>query len=177
MVLRDTAMRAQPRAQQGPKAFHRIHVPFMEAIAVVISRICAPAVTDACMRIAPLFQAAINVVLIGVHTGSRRNRRLDEWLDRPLLDVCQHANDHLAPALDHPENRGLLRCEGAAATLPLEASAPAAPPFFTTSSGFPLWPATMETSSHSTSAVNVGEGFLSTMPCVTDSSSAARRPS
>ena len=136
-------MRAQPRAQQGPKALHRIHVHFMKAIAVVIPRVFAPAVTDAFMRIAPLFQAAINIVLIRVNLGTRRNRRLDQWLDRPLLDVFQHPNDHLATALDHPEDRGLLRGEGAAAAFPLEASAPAAPPFFTTSSGFPLWPATM----------------------------------
>src|SRR5512132_216200 len=136
-------MRAQPRAQQGPKALHRIHVHFMKAIAVVIPRVFALAVTDAFMRIAPLSQAAINIVLIRVNTGTRRNRRLDQWLDRPLLDVFQHPNDHLTTTLDHPEDRGLLRGEGAAAAFPLEASAPAAPPFFTTSSGFPLWPATM----------------------------------
>jgi hypothetical protein len=136
-------MRAQPRAQQGPKALHRIHVHFMKAIAVVIPRIFAPAVTDALMRVASLFQPAINIVLIRVNTGARRNRRLNEWLSRPLLDVFQHPNDHFAAALDHTEDRGLLRGEGAAAAFPLEASAPAAPPFFTTSSGCPLWPATM----------------------------------
>ena len=115
----------------------------MKAIPVVIPRLFSPAVTDAFMRIAPLFQAAINIVLIGVNTRTWRNRRLDQGLDRPLLDVCQHSHDHLATALDHPEDRRLLRGEGAAAAFPLEASAPAAPPFFTSSSGFPLWPATM----------------------------------
>src|SRR5713101_3208851 len=115
----------------------------MKAIPVIIPRVFTTAVTDAFMRIAPLFQAAIDGVFIRVNTGTRRNRRLDQWLDRPLLDVFQHPNDHLTTALDHPEDRGLLRGEGAAATFPLEASAPAAPPFLTTSSGFPLWPATM----------------------------------
>jgi len=136
----------------------------MQAIAVVIPRLFAPAVTDACMRRAPLFQAAIHVVLIGVNTGTRCNRRVDQWLDRPLLDGCQHPKDHLATALHHPEDRGLLRGEGAAATFPLEASAPAAPPFFPTASGFPLWPATREAASHSTSSVHVGEGFVRTRP-------------
>ncbi len=112
----------------------------MKAIAVVIPRIFSPAVTDAFMRIAPLFQAALNIVLIRVHIATRRNRRLHQWLDRPLLDVLQYLNDHLATALDHPEDRGLLRGEGAAAAFPLEASAPAAPPFFTTASGVPLCP-------------------------------------
>ena len=85
----ETAMRAQPRAPQGPKAFHRLHVHCMAAITVVISRLCAPAVTDACRRIAPLFQAARRVVRLGVKTGSRRHRRWDEGLERPLLDVCR----------------------------------------------------------------------------------------
>src|SRR5712691_3166552 len=123
-------MRAKPRSQQGPKAFHGVDVYFMKAITVIIPSIFATAVTDAFMLIAPLFQAAINVVLIRVNTGTRRNRRLDEWLDRSLLDVFQHPNHHLSTALDHPEDRGLLRCEGAASAFALESSAPAAPPFF-----------------------------------------------
>ena len=135
-------MRPQPRSQQGPKAFHGVDVHFIKAIAVVIPRVFTTAVTDAFMPIAPLFQAAIDGVCIRVHTGTWRNRCLDQGLDRPLLDVFQHPNDHLATALDHPEDRGLLRGEGAAAAFPLEASAPAAPPFFPTASGFPLWPAT-----------------------------------
>jgi hypothetical protein len=157
-------MRAQPRAQQGPKALHRLHVHFMKAIAIVIPRVFAPAVTAAFRRIAPRFQAAINIVRLRVNTGTRRNRRLDPWRDRPLWDVFQPPNDHLATALDQPEDRGLLRGEGAAAAFPLEASAPAALPFCTTSAGFPWWPATMSTASPATSAVHVGEGFLSTMP-------------
>src|SRR4030095_2158852 len=130
----------------------------MKAIAVIIPSIFATAVTDAGMRIAPRFQAAINVVLIRVNTGTWRNGRLDQGFDRPLLDVFQHPNHHLSSTLDHPEDRWLLRGECAASTFPFESSASAAPPFFFTSSGFPLCPATMYTSSHSTSSVNVGEG-------------------
>src|SRR5712691_10669604 len=110
----------------------------MKAITVIIPRIFATAVTDTCMRIAPRFQAAINVVLIRVNTGTWRNRLLDQWLDRPLLDVCQHLNHHLATTLDHPEDRWLLRCECAASAFPFESSAPAAPPFFFPLIGPPL---------------------------------------
>src|SRR5216683_1422013 len=133
-------MRAKPRPQQGPKAFHGVHVYFMKAITVIIPRIFATAVTDACMRIAPRFQAAINVVFIRVNTGTWRNSRFDQWLDRPLLDVFQHPYHHLATTLDHPEDRWLLRGECATSAFPLESSAPAAPPFFFHLLGLPLVP-------------------------------------
>ena len=146
------------------KAFHRVDVYFMKAITVIIPHKFATAVTDACVRIAPLFQTAINVVLVRVNTGTWHNCRFDQRLDRPLLDVFQHPNHHLTTTLDHPEDRGLLRGKCAASAFPSESSAPAPPPFFSTSSGFPLCPATIETSSHSTSSVHVGEGFVRTMP-------------
>jgi hypothetical protein len=127
----------------GPKAFHGVDVYFMKAIPIIIPGILATAVTDTCMRIAPLFQAAINVVLVRIHTRAQGNRGLDQGFDRPLWDVFSPPNHHLTAALDHPEDRGLLRCKGATAALPLKTSAPAAPPFFSTCSGFPLWPAIM----------------------------------
>ena len=136
----------------------------MTAIAVIIPRLFATAVTDAGMRIAPRCQAAIHVIRIRVHTGPWRNGRFDPGCDRPLLDVFEHPHHPLSATLDHPEARGLLRGACAASALPFEPSAPAAPPFFFTSSGFPLCPAIMETSSHATSSVHVGEGFLRTMP-------------
>src|SRR6266852_2935269 len=136
----------------------------MKAITVIIPRIFATAVTDACMRIAPRFQAAINVVFIRVNTGTWRNSRFDQWLDRPLLDVFQHPNDHLTTTLDHPEDRWLLRGECAASALALEPSAPSTPPFFCTVSGLPLCPATRETSSHATASLKVGADFFETMP-------------
>ena len=88
-------MRAKPRPQQGPKAFHGVDVYCMKAIPVVIPCIFPSAVTDAFMRIAPLFQAAINIVLIGINTSTRRNRRLDQGLDRPLLDDAQQMTSQL----------------------------------------------------------------------------------
>jgi len=136
-------MRAEPRSQQGPKPFHRVHVHFMKAITVVIPRVFTPAMTDALMRIAPQFQAAVDVVFIRVHTRTRRNRRLDQRLDRPLLDIFQHPNNHVTTALDHPEDRGFLCGERAASALALQSSAPSTPLFFFTVSGWPLCPATI----------------------------------
>src|SRR4029434_6381013 len=116
---------------------------FIKAIGVVISGIFTTAMADALMLVTPLVQTAIDVVLICVHTRARRNRRLDQRLDRHLLDVFQHPNDDITATLDHPENRRLLGGKRAPSPLALEPSAPSAPPFFATSSGLPLWPATM----------------------------------
>ena len=35
----------KPRSQQGPKAFHRLHVQFVKAIAVIISCLFLTAIT------------------------------------------------------------------------------------------------------------------------------------
>ena len=115
----------------------------MKAIAVVIPCLFPTAMTDALMPIAPLLQAAVDSVCIRGDTRPWGHRRVDQRLDRPLWHVGQHPHDDLAPTLDHPEDRGRLRGEGPAATRALEASPPAAPPFFPTASGFPWWPATM----------------------------------
>ena len=131
-------MRAKPRPQQGPKTFHRIHVHFVKAIAIVISCIFPTAMTDTFMCIAPLFQAVIDGVFIRVHIRARSNRCLNQRLDRPLLDVGQHTNDHLSTALDHPEDRWLLSGKCPSTALAFKASTPTATPFFTTSSGLPL---------------------------------------
>src|SRR5262245_31872040 len=65
----NASMRTQPGSPQGPKAFQRVDVSCMQALPVVIPRICATTVPDACMRVAPLCQAALNVVRICVNTG------------------------------------------------------------------------------------------------------------
>ena len=138
VVLCNASMRAPPRSQQGPKAFPGVDGYFMQAITGIIPRLFATAVTDACLRLAPLFHTALHVVRIRVKTGTWRNRRLEQGFDRPVLDVCQQLHHHRSTTRDHPEERWLRRGECAASAFPLESSAPAAPPFFFTSSGFPL---------------------------------------
>src|SRR5260221_14004184 len=112
-------MRAKPRSQQGPKTFHRVDVNFIQAIPVVIASVFTLTVTDALMFVTPLLQPAVDVVFIGVYTRAQHNRGLDQRLNRALLNVFQHPNDDVTTALDHAEDRGLLRCECAASTLAL----------------------------------------------------------
>lgn len=115
----------------------------MKAIAVVIPSIFTTTVTDIFMLVAPRSQTAIDVVFIGLHASTRSDRGLDQRFDRDLLNMCQHPNHHVSTTLDHPEDRWLLGFECAPSALALEPSAPSAPPFFATSSGFPLGPATI----------------------------------
>ena len=84
----ETALRAPPRAPQGPPARPRLHGHCLNASAVVSPRVCAPAVTDAFRRIAPRVQAALTIVRSRVTTGTRRHRRLEPGRDRPGWDVC-----------------------------------------------------------------------------------------
>ena len=98
----------------------------------------ATPMTDRCVRITPRLQAAIDIVCISVNTGTRRNRGLDEGLDRDLLDGFHHTNDHLTTTLNHPEDQRFLGGKRPSSPLALEPPAPSASPFFTTSSGVPL---------------------------------------
>ena len=69
---------------------------------------------------------------------------LNQRLDGPLLDVCQHEYDHLSTTLNHAKDRWLLgfKCPSAALAFERHCAGPATP-FFATSSGLPLCPATM----------------------------------
>jgi hypothetical protein len=136
----------------------------MKAIAVVIPSLFTTTVTDTCMLVAPRSQAVIDVVCIGIDASTRSDGGLDQWLDRDLLNVFQHPHHDISTTLDHPEDRWLLRCERAPSALALEPSAPSASPFFATSSGFPLCPATIETSSHAPSPLQVAVDCWATMP-------------
>src|SRR4051812_20893903 len=39
LLLRDAAVRAEPGAQQGPRALHRVDVDLAEAVAILVARI------------------------------------------------------------------------------------------------------------------------------------------
>src|SRR5262249_35636037 len=119
---------------------------------------------DGVVRVAPLRQPGIDVVLVGVDNRPECDRRLDQRADRPLLDVGQHADRDLAAPLDHPEDRRLLLGQRAPARRPLQAPPPSGPPFFATAVGWPLCPATTYTSSHSTSPLSWTAGLRCTIP-------------
>ena len=139
-------------------------MPCMKAITVILSSLFATAMTDTLLPVAPLLQTTIDVVCIRVHTRAWGNCGVDERCDGDLLDVCQHPHHHRSTALDHPEDRRLFGVERAPSPRAPAPSAPSVAPCFATASGLPVWPATMETSSHSPSALQGGVGFLATMP-------------
>jgi len=66
LVLREAPVRAQPGAQQGPKAFHRVDVDLAEAVAVLVAGILASGVADRLVPVAPGWQASIDGILVSM---------------------------------------------------------------------------------------------------------------
>lgn len=114
-----------------------------KTVAIVIAGIFARTVAYTFVIVATIFQATVDVVLIRVDQGARGNRRLNQRLDRHLLDVCQHSNHNVTAAFNHSEDRRFLALKRATSTGSFESPSSAGMPFFTTSSGWPLCPATM----------------------------------
>src|SRR4051812_1043714 len=141
LLLRDATVWPQPGAQQRPDSFHRVDVDFTEAIAILVAGILAATMVDGFMAKAPLWQPAIDHVLIGIDQTAQSHARQDQRLDRRLLNVGQQVQDHGTAALDHAEDRRLLLLQGAAAGLTFQSAAPTRPAFFATAAGCPLWPA------------------------------------
>src|ERR1700743_1428624 len=123
-------MRPQPGAQERPESFHGVDVDFVEAVAVFVAGIFAPAVADSPVLVAPGRQSVVDVVLVGIELRTFRYDRLDDRLDRLLLDISQHVEDDLSASLDHSEDRWLLLFQSAAARRSLEAPATPRAAFF-----------------------------------------------
>src|SRR3954447_15194657 len=113
-----------------------------EPVAVVIPGVLAPGVTDRLVPVAPVLQAGVDVVLVGVHEGALGDAPLDDGPDRHLPDVGQHAQDDLAAALEQAEDRRLVLVERPPAGSTPQPSASAGTPPLATAAGWPLWPAT-----------------------------------
>jgi hypothetical protein len=103
-LLGNAPMRAKPTAQQRPEPFHRIHMDFTKAVAIVISGELAPAVVDTLMVVSPSPQVGINAIFIRVHPCSWINGVFDERFDRLLLHIGQQIDHHLTPALHHAKD-------------------------------------------------------------------------
>src|ERR671920_986375 len=99
----------------------------MEAIAVLVARVFAAAVTDSLVLVAPHRQASVNAVLVGVDHRAFDDHGLNDRLDRLLLHIGQHAENDLAIALDQAQDRRLFLFERATAARSLEPSAPPGP--------------------------------------------------
>src|SRR3954453_3425417 len=106
------------------------------------SRVLATPMTDGLVLIAPGWQAGVDLVFVGVDAGALGNDSLDDRLDRRLLYIGQHAQDHLPAALDQAEDRRLLLRQRAAARRSGQPAATAEPPLLATAAGWPFSPAT-----------------------------------
>lgn len=101
LFLGNTTMRAQPGTQKRPKTFHRVDMHFMKAIAIIIASVFACRVIDRLVTEAPFFQPRLDIVFIGENQTTHLNSLFENRLDRFLLHIRQHVEDHLATALDH----------------------------------------------------------------------------
>src|SRR5215213_5975174 len=82
LLLRDTPVRAEPGAQQGPCPLHRVDVDLADAVAILVARVFATSVADRLVPVAPGRQAGVAGVLVGVDAGALGDRRLDDRPDR-----------------------------------------------------------------------------------------------
>jgi hypothetical protein len=105
-------------------------------------RVLPASVADGLVLVAPGWQAGVDVVLVGVDASALDDGGLDDGLDRLLLHIGQHAQHHLAAALDQAEDGGLVLLQRAAARRARQSAAAAAPPLLATAAGWPLCPAT-----------------------------------
>ena len=135
-------MRAEPRPQERPKAFHGIDMDLAKTVAVIVARVFTSAMENGLVSVALRVQKGIDVVLVCVDEAATGNSGLNDWLDGCLLHISQHIENHFATALYQAEDRRLLFFQRAPT-----GRSPEPPPsisaFFLTAAGFPLCPPTM----------------------------------
>src|SRR3954463_13442684 len=113
-----------------------------ETVAILIARVLPATVADCLVPIAPGRQTGIDVVLVGVDTGTLGHGGLDDRLNRLLLHVGQHAQHHLPATLDQAEDRRLVLRQRAASRRSPQPAAGAETPPLGPAAGVPLCPAT-----------------------------------
>jgi len=91
-----------------PEALHRVDVDLLEAVAILVAGVLARRVVDRPVPIAPLGQASVDGILVGVDFRPGRDGPKDQRFDGGLAHVVGHADDDLARPLDHAENGRLL---------------------------------------------------------------------
>src|SRR5215211_3809781 len=104
--------------------------------------ILTPGMADRLVLIAPGGQASVDAILVGVDEGALSNGARDDRLDRPLLHVGQHVQDHLTTSLAQAEDRGLILLRRAPTRYAPQLAAPPRAPLLATAAGWPLCPAT-----------------------------------
>jgi hypothetical protein len=116
---------------------------FMKAITIFITRIFTRRMIDGLALIAPLFEAGVNVVLIGVQQTTGLNGLRQDRLDGDLLDVRQHPNHDVTRALQQTQDRWFLIRQGGAPTFTFQAAPPTLTTQFRDNFRVALCPATM----------------------------------
>src|SRR3954466_11915741 len=142
LVLRDTPVWAEPGAQQRPETLDRVDVHFAKAVPVLVAGVFAAPVADRLVPVAPGGQAGGDAVLVGVDGGALGYRGLNDRLDRDLLHVGQHVQDHFATPLDQAEDGRLVLLQRAPAGRAGQPATASEPPLLATAAGWPLCPAT-----------------------------------
>src|SRR3954470_16641353 len=141
LLLRDATERPQPGSQQRPEAFGRVDVDLAKAVAILVTGILAAAMADSLVPVAPVLQAGVDVVLVGVDEGALGDAGLDDRSDRRLPDVGQHSDHHLAATLQQAQDRRLLLRQRAAPGRTPQPPASPRTPLLATAAGLPLCPA------------------------------------
>ena len=125
----DSAMRSQPRPEQGRVAFHHVDVDFAKPIAVVVASRLLLSVIDREVLVASFLQSRIDVVLVGTDRGAQSDRR--------LLHILQHVKYDLTSPLNHAQDWWLLFRQSAPSTIPFQLPPTTLPAFSLTASGCP----------------------------------------
>jgi hypothetical protein len=101
----------------------------------------APPVAGGLVPVAPVLQAGVDVVLVGVGEGALGDAGLDDRSDRRLPDVGQHPDHHLAATLQQAQDRRPLPRQRAAPGRTPQPPASPRTPLLATAVGLPLCPA------------------------------------
>jgi len=120
----------EPRTQQRPEAFQSIDMDFMKPITIFVACIFALRVIDRLVRVPPICQPSIDVIFIGVQLAAKFHPVHNDRLDRRLLNIGQHLDDHLAIALKQAEDRRFLLRQRAAPTRAFQSATTAFSPQF-----------------------------------------------
>ena len=125
-----------------PETLDGVDVDLAEPVAILIAGVFAAPMADRLVAVAPAFQAGVDAILVGVDQGAWGDDTRDDRLDRFLLHVGQHVQDHLAAALDQAGDGWLVLLQRAPTRRSCQPAAPLRPPLFATSFCWPLCPAT-----------------------------------
>jgi uncharacterized protein GlcG (DUF336 family) len=103
-LLGNAPVRAQPTPQARPEPFHRRHMDFTKAIAIVIACELAPSMVDTRIVVSPGRQAGIPAVLSCLHTCPWNHGRGARECDCLVLHSGPQLDHHLTTPQHHPQD-------------------------------------------------------------------------